>query len=206
MLDPKVRPNPPPRPQREDWPLARYMAIGVPIGVALALAGLWFFRWWQRRPKPVVEAPRIPPWIIALRELSELREGRLLEQGRTGEYYDRVSDCIRKYLGGRYGFETTEAGYNGLETTTAEMLDLLKRVRPPITEMARIKSFLDDCDLVKFARLEPSRDMCMEALERGEDIVRRTIPVVAAAVPGGGAGGAGRTGPRGGAGRKEVAP
>src|SRR5262249_7654751 len=35
-LDPKVKPNPPGRPQREDWPLARDLAVGVPAGAALA--------------------------------------------------------------------------------------------------------------------------------------------------------------------------
>lgn len=183
VLDPRVKPNPPPRPQREDWPLARNLAIGVPIGVALALLGVWLYRWWQRRPRPVIEAPRIPPWITAQRELSRLRSSDLLEKGRTGEYFDRVSDCIRKYLGGRYGLEATMEGYNGLETTTTEMLELLRRVRPPILELPRIKEFLDECDLVKFARLEPDAGMCLEALERGEIIVRRTIPVMVAAVP-----------------------
>ncbi|MFT3773673.1 MAG: hypothetical protein QM820_50505 [Minicystis sp.] len=183
VLDPKVKPNPPPRPQREDWPLARYLAIGVPIGIALALLGLWLYRWWQRRPKPEIEKPKIPPWIIALRELEEIRDSDLLKQGKTDAYFDRVSDSIRRYLGGRYGFETTEQGYNGLETTTAEMLELLRRVRPPITELPRIKEFLDECDLVKFARLQPTEEMCLEALSRGEIIVRRTIPVMVAAVP-----------------------
>jgi len=182
-LDPKVKPNPPARPQREDWPLARNLAIGIPLGIALAVFGFWLWRLYQRRPRIEPEAPKIAPWILALRALEELRRSDLLETGRTGEYFDRVSDCIRKYLGGRYGFETTEQGYNGLETTTAEMLELLRRVRPPIMELARIKNFLDDCDLVKFARLEPTRELCVEALERGELIVQKTIPVMTPARP-----------------------
>ncbi len=88
-----------------------------------------------------------------------------------------MSDIIRRYLGARYGFDTLPEGYNGLETTTGEMLELLQRVRPPIAEMARIKEFLDECDLVKFARLSPDNAQCLEALARGEAIVRRTIPV-----------------------------
>lgn len=183
VLDPKVKPNPPARPQREDWPLARNLAIGIPIGIALAIFALWLWRMYQRRPKVEPEKPKIPPWVTALSELDELRQSDLLETGRTGEYFDRVSDCVRKYLGARYGFETTEQGYNGLETTTAEMLELLRRVRPPVTELYGIKQFLDECDLVKFARLEPTREMCLQALERGETIVRKTIPVMKPATP-----------------------
>jgi hypothetical protein len=177
-LDPKVKPNPPGRPQREDWPLARDLAIGVPTGVALAVVGLLAYRWWKRRPKPKPPAPRIPPWVTALAELEEIRRSSLLEEGKRGEYFDRVSETVRRYLGGRYGFESLGQGYNGLETTTGETLDLLKRVQPQVTELPRIKDFLDDCDLVKFARFTPTADHCKEAMERGEQIVRRTIPVM----------------------------
>ncbi len=65
-LDPKVKPNPPGRQQREDWPLARMLAVGVPIGLALALLGALLYRWWSRRPKVKPEAPKVPPWITAL--------------------------------------------------------------------------------------------------------------------------------------------
>lgn len=85
---------------------------------------------------------------------------------------------MRRYLGARYGFDTLDQGYNGLETTTGEMLDLLKRVRPPVLELPRIKDFLDECDLVKFARVTPTEEACRQALDRGEMIVQRTIPVM----------------------------
>ncbi len=186
-LDPKVHPNPPGRAQREDWPLARQIAVAIPIGLALALAGALGYRWWSRRPKVVPQKPRVPPWVTALTELERIRRSSLLEEGKRGEHFDRVSDALRIYLGARYGFETVGQGYNGLETTTGEMLDLLQRVRPPIAELPRIKDFLDDCDLVKFARFTPTEELCQESLARGEAIVRRTIPVMqlpsAAAAP-----------------------
>jgi hypothetical protein len=177
-LNPKVKTNPPPRPQRVDWPLARNLAIGVPIGVVLTLLGVLLYRWWAKRPRVEPEAPKVPPWITALAELEEIRRSDMLARGRMGEYFDRVSDCLRSYLGFRYGFETIEAGYNGLETTTGEMIALLKRVRPPVLELPRIKEFLDECDLVKFARVEPDETGCLEALRRVELIVRMTIPVM----------------------------
>lgn len=182
-LDPEVKLNPPPRPQREDWPLARNLAAGLPIGAALALLAVWLLLWWRKRPRVVVEPPKPPPWVSALEELERIHKSSLLDDGKAGEYYDRVSDCVRRYLGGRYGFETLEQGYNGLETTTYEMLELLRRVEPPILELARIQAFLEDCDLVKFARVVPTQQTCLDALKAGVAIVRRTIPVVKAAVP-----------------------
>ena len=172
-----MKPNPTGRQQREDWPLARYLALGIPAAIAIALAAALLDRWWRRRPKKVIEAPRIPPWVTAIRELDRIRRSSLLEEGKRGEHFDQVSDVIRSYLGARYGFETVSQG-GGLETTTGEMLELLGRVRPPVVELARIKEFLDDCDLVKFARFTPTSEHCLEALEKGQVIVQRTVPVM----------------------------
>jgi hypothetical protein len=98
----------------------------------------------------------------------------LLAEGRTDEYFDRVSDCIRRYLGARYGFD-------GLETTTDEMRALLRRVRPPVPGLSEIGEFLSECDLVKFARVQPGEGDCIEALQHGERIVERTTPPAARA-------------------------
>jgi hypothetical protein len=173
-LDPKVKPNPPPRPQREDWPLARNLAIGVPLGAAVALLAAWLVSRWRKRPRYVAPPPPRLPWVVALEELEAVRRSDLLQAGRNDEYFDRVSDSVRKYLGARYGFD-------GLETTTDEMRALLKRVRPPVPELKGIAAFLADCDLVKFARVLPDEEDCLDTLRRGEHIVRATIPVMTAA-------------------------
>ena len=157
-VDPKVKQNPPGRPQREDWQLARTLAIAVPAGAALVVIGALLQRWWKKRPRVVPVAPRIPPWTMALAELDEIRRSNLLEEGKQGEHFDQVSFALRRYLGARYGFEAVGQGEGGLETTTGEMLDLLNRVRPPISELPRIKDFLDDCGDPCLARaLHPPR-------------------------------------------------
>jgi hypothetical protein len=167
--NPKVAPNPDPRPQREEWLMAKIVTAAV---VALALLGaliFWIVRRQMAKPKAAPVVPRKLPWVAALDELAELRGSTLLAEGRFDEYFDRTSDCVRSYLGARYGFD-------GLETTSDEMRALLKRVRPPVPELGRIAVFLSDCDLVKFARLVPTEAECREAVERGEAIVRMTTP------------------------------
>jgi hypothetical protein len=168
-LDPKVKPNPPGRPQREDWPLARQLAIGVAIGAVIGALAVYLLRRWLARPRVVIVLPPRLPWLVALDELDDLRSSKLLAEGKTDEYFDRVSDCVRKYLGARYGFD-------GLESTSDEMRGLLKRVRPQVPGLKKIHAFLGDCDLVKFARVTPAAEDCLDALRRGEEIVRATIP------------------------------
>jgi hypothetical protein len=167
--DPKVKPNPPPRPQREDWEAARKVAIGILIGAIATAIGLWALRWWRKRPRVVKGPPPKLPWVLALEELAAIRRSSLLADGQGDQYYDLVSDSVRKYLGARYGFD-------GLEATTDEMHGFLIRVRPPISRMVEIMRFLEECDLVKFARVVPTDQDCTDALDRGETIVHMTMP------------------------------
>lgn len=183
-VEPKVKPSPPPRSQREQWDLARQLTIGLAIGLVLGVAAAFLYRGYRRRPQIVIVPPPRLPWLTALDELEDIRRSKLIAEDRTAEYFDRVSNCVRKYLGARYGFD-------GLESTTDEMRAVLKRIRPAVPGLKRIGAFLDDCDLVKFARATPDGEACLDALARGEEIVRATIPVIAVAdaatMPGGGA-------------------
>lgn len=166
---PAPRPNPNARPQREHWDELEQALIALGVGVVLGTFLFWFLRRMSRRPKKVVAPTPILPWVAALAELDRIRRSGQIAEGRTDEVFDGVSDCLRKYLGARYGFD-------GLETTTHEMKSLLRRVRPQVPEMGSIGSFLDECDLVKFARVQPAADDCVALLGRAESIVRWTTP------------------------------
>lgn len=186
----KPKPNPPGRPQREEWTSLKIglelVAVGLVLGAALAF--LW--RWWRARPvPPPPPPPPRPPWEVALEKLEETREAELLEAGRHPEYIDRVSDAVRGYLGARFGFD-------GLESTTAEILAALRTSNAGFLRMdeeaptsrpvfgasmsfGEIKAFLEECDLVKFAKLVPSTEQCEKVMETGVRIVRSTMPVSA---------------------------
>lgn len=167
--NPEVKPNPPPRSQREEWVLAKQVSIGVLIGAILTAIALVVWSWWKKRPKPVKLPPKKLPWVQAFEELAEIRESDLLAEGKADIYYERVSNTVRKYLGARYGFD-------GLERTTDEMKSILRRIRPAIEGFSEIVRFLEDSDLVKFARFMPSDTDCKSALARGQSIVHMTIP------------------------------
>lgn len=178
---PEVRPNAPPRPQREDWPFLRNLVIGIAIGLLVGLVVAWLVLRYLRRPKPAKIVPRELPWIVALRELEAIKRSSLLAEDKKTEFYDSVSDCVRKYLGARYGFE--KLGIDGLETTTNEMRTLLKRVWPSVPGLRGIMEFLEECDLVKFARLTPTEADCLGLFAKAEGIVKTTKPELRAETP-----------------------
>jgi len=178
--------NPPPRPQREEWTALKKALLWGSLGL-VAGALLAYFGYRQlTKPKPVPPPPPPrPPWEIALERLDEVRHAGLLDAKRHAEYFDRVSDAVRGYLGARFGFE-------GLESTSDEILTALRkqgggfvRLETAATETTApapgvpiddIRRFLGDCDLVKFANLKPVPEQCTAALILGEHIVRATMP------------------------------
>jgi hypothetical protein len=167
----KPRENPPARNQREEWTSLeqglRWLAIGLLGGALVA----WAAYRWMKRPKPVPPPPppRVP-WEVAFERLYEARHAGLLEAKRFPDFFDRVNDAIREYLGARYGFD-------GLESTTDETLAALRRAHSFGLPMAEIAGFLQHCDLVKFADLTPTLDECEQALVVAEKMVRATMPV-----------------------------
>jgi hypothetical protein len=183
QAEPKT--NPPPRPQREEWTALKkallWGGLGLLVGALLAYFGYKHFT----KPKPPEPPPPPrPPWEIALERLDEVRHAGLLDAQRHAEYFDRVNDAVRGYLGARFGFE-------GLESTSDEILSSLKKhaggfVRidtaselnapTPGIPLDEVRQFLAECDLVKFANLRPSPDQCGTALTVGEHIIRSTMP------------------------------
>jgi hypothetical protein len=173
------RKNPRPRPQRELWETAKRVTYASLIALVVGAFVAWLIGKWLKREKPVPPPPPPrPPWEVALEELFDIRHAQLVHEQRFREHFERVSYTVRKYLGHRYGFD-------GLESTTHEVLAVLKRVVPPVPVLGEIQGFLREADLVKFARLTPTAEECEALLADGERIVRNTIPPLY--VPGGAA-------------------
>lgn len=169
--DAMPKPNPAPRHQRELWTLARDLSYGLIIGGAVAALLTWLILKWIRRPKPVPPPPPPrPPWEIAFEELAAVRKAGLAAKGQFSEHYDLVSDAVRRYLGLRYGFD-------GIESTSDEVIQCLRATSPPVSCFAAIVTMLEECDLVKFARMAPTPDDCGQVLKQAEQVVRDTMPL-----------------------------
>jgi hypothetical protein len=164
--------NPPGRAQREEWvALERALAWGA-AGIAVGALLAWAIVRWIRRPRPVPPPPPPrPPWEVAFERLDEARHAGLLETQRFAEFFDRVNDAVREYLGARFGFD-------GLECTTDETLGALRRLPHFGLPLPQVAGFLQQCDLVKFADVTPTLTECERALKEAEGVVRATMPLV----------------------------
>lgn len=160
---------------QDDYTLL-YVGGGLLAAALLALLSVLGYRYWQRRVKPLPPPPPPrPPWEIAIEKLGALRRQKhdMLAKGEAARFVDLVSDVVREYLGGRFHFD-------GLETTSDEMLAQLKRAGVPLDLFGEVGVFLRRCDLVKFAKAEPSADEADWVLMKAQELVQLGEPRVQA--------------------------
>ena len=160
---------------RNWWALVPWVLLAAAVG-----AGAWYLRGrLRKRPVTVVARPGPPPRpfrIIALEALDELEASTLLERGRVKAYHVRISEIIRAYVEGQLEVPA-------LEMTTREVVSGLRRASLGRGITQSFRSFLDRCDLVKFAKLRPGADDSRELMERARSLVSMTSGGDAEAIP-----------------------
>lgn len=169
---PQPRDVTPPADVRFDALTMRHVALGLDAVFAVAVSTLVAGAWWRGRPKKV--APPPPPrhpYVIAREGLDALARGDLLSRGHTKDYYDAVSDVLRRYLGGMRGFDA-------IEMTTDEVLAQVRKNPLPGVTFVEVERLLSECDLVKFAGYVPSHEEADEILRDAISIVERGRPAV----------------------------
>ena len=146
-------------PWRKGWIL--WSAGGVAV---LAIASLLIWR--RRRREKMVAEIRKSPLEVALSALEQLEKDDLVAKGELKEYYGRVSSILREYVEGRYGLQAPER-------TTEEFMEDLRRDSGTLSKEQKslLEKFLMHCDLVKFAKFEPSADEVRETFESCKDFV-----------------------------------
>jgi hypothetical protein len=151
--------------------------LWVVLGVAGLVLGVVLMRRAARRRalRPASIAPPETYDELALRRIHELRETAPWKRGEARAAVFLVSEIVRGYLGERLRF-------NALELTSEEFLAELHRRRLLGLHLDQLIDEVRWEDLVKFAKLEPSGEECLRALERAESMIRHTRlrPAVAA--------------------------
>jgi hypothetical protein len=178
--EPKLKDNAGPLPVRQRDYLLIYIAGGiVAAGIGAIIALLVRRRLRNRKPAPP-PVPARPAHEVAMEKLDRLG-GVLGEGGDLRPFYFELSEAIREYLGGRFGFDS-------LEMTTEELVRAMRRV--PLESSrgivgSEIEGWLSGCDLVKFAKVSPSMEQARGALETAIRIVAATKRLVDPAAPAG---------------------
>jgi len=152
-----------------------YVLGGLGAIAVVALITWLVMRYLARREKPLPPPPPPrPPWDIAVEKLAELRrrKARMIDEGQAAQFVDQVSDVVREYLGGRFHFD-------GLETTTDEMLAMLRERGANLGLLQEVGAYLRRCDLVKFAKVEPDADEADLVFAKAQDIVQFSMPAAA---------------------------
>ncbi|MDR2774084.1 MAG: hypothetical protein LBC19_04960 [Tannerella sp.] len=142
---------------RPPFVFADYYALIYGILFALFLICMigYFVQRMRKRPKKTVkadDAPKLPPYEQAIRELKEIRERKLWQQGRSKEYYTEITDTLRRYISARYGVSV-------MEKTSSEILEIIRDEEPGGKEIYYLlNQTLRLSDFVKFAKLHPLPD------------------------------------------------
>ena len=95
--------------------------------------------------------PKLPPFVMAMKDLDEIKQQKLWQQGRNKEYYTLLTDTLRKYMVNRFGI-------NAMEMTSGEILELIRLESEANSSYNSLKQILELADFVKFAKLHPLPD------------------------------------------------
>jgi hypothetical protein len=145
------------------WALA-----GLLAAAALAYGAWRLFQKYRSHRAAVVELPA-PLDVRTRRALDALKADDLPTKGNVKDFYFRLSEIVRGYLGERYGFDA-------LECTSSELVAKLRRMSTPGLPEDGLLRFVSESDLVKYARAESSPDSCRAALSFGYELLDKTWP------------------------------
>jgi hypothetical protein len=140
------------------------MALGALIWAA--------YRRWRNARMPSKPAalgpPPRPPHEVAFEALDRLEASALLPRGEVKQYHIEASDILRHFV---------EAFFDipALEMTTWEIMAGLEGVEAPGKARNRLRRLLDQCDLVKFAKVRPDTDASRGIVPLGREVIELSL-------------------------------
>ena len=125
--------------------------------------------WLRRRGKDKLERVFKPAHEIAYQRLRELVARDLVGAGRTKEFYEGISDIVRRYIEHRFDLKAPER-------TTEEFLQeagSTSLLSDDHKEM--LGKFLQHCDMVKFARYGPTKEEIQKTFDLTMEFIEATL-------------------------------
>ena len=145
--------------------------IYIAIALVILLVGYFIYRrYFKNKPKSEVEIKvvKIPVHKLTLQKLDQLEKEELWQKGFVKDYHSRITDIIREYFEKQFGLPA-------LERTTTESLKLLRQHPKGIKVLDTTSQFLNNADLVKFAKYSPLEIVNQEMMTQAKDIVIKTV-------------------------------
>lgn len=129
--------------------------IGALLALAFICAVLYAIkRWKYRKLNPFMvdsSAPKLPPHVVAINSLEELKSQKLWQQGMEKEYHTAITEILRTYIEERFNI-------NAMEMTSNEILDIIRTDNQAKSSLTMLKQVLELADFVKFAKFRPLSD------------------------------------------------
>ncbi len=141
-----------------------------------ALGYAYYYRFVRVVPGPPPPPP-VPAHTRALEALEAIQQEKLVEKGLYKEYYIRVSDVLRRYMEDQFGLHASE------HTTEEFLQDLQHNAVLALQEQLLLKEFLRHCDLVKFAKREPTSEEIQHTFDTCRQFVKDTAATQKLAAP-----------------------
>ncbi len=154
----------------------KIIVLLILIGLIIIGVIIYLYRRYKKKKAGVVIERKVivqPPHIIAISSLKKLEEKQLWQKGMIKEYHSEITEIIRKYFEDRFKLPA-------LELTTAEAIDALSKRKEAEIILDITNSFLNNADLVKFAKFQPLVEVNEEMMSQAREIVNKTTK---AAVP-----------------------
>jgi hypothetical protein len=149
------------------WWIALWVLIGL---IIIGLIYYFYHRYQLKKAnaQPVKKVIILPPYQIALNALHELEEQKLWQKGEIKTYHSTITEIIRKYFEERFKMPA-------MELPTSEAVELLKQREGTETILDITYSFLNNADMVKFAKFVPLGTVNEEMMKQAYEIVNKTI-------------------------------
>lgn len=146
------------------WLVALLAVLVLAIGLSLLLVYLTAR---SNQPDEPVE-PSLPPDVLALARLEALQEKGFVDAMDHEPFYVELSDIVREYLERRFALHapdrTTEEFFREAADTQALSYEHQQLTR----------SFLEQCDLVKFAKHLPDRSSMTDGFDAAKTLIVET--------------------------------
>lgn len=145
-----------------DWPL---WTLG-----GCAVTGAVIIAWLYLRRRRIQELVRIfkPAHEIAYARLKALVKDDPVAAGRIKEFYERISDILRHYIEHRFDLRAPE------RTTEEFLAELALADVLGETDKKMLEEFLTHCDLVKFAKHNPTHQQIQRTFDLVTEFIEKT--------------------------------